>query len=175
MIFVFKTQFSEIGVQFFPKLARDQKSRSVARNNGILSLLPWCVTSNEGLISIIRFKIRQDTSSDVVIPSMKLLSFVMLFFCDVFSDMLTLLFSILIVLFQMIKFKNNMKDYNSIDTVIANKQQYQLSLNPPRSFRFIHSFPLFLLSLPFFHSFSPVPPFIGSNDARSYGHQLVSR
>ena len=67
--------------------------------------------------------------------------------------------------FQIIKFTNIMTDYNSRGTVIANKQQYQLSPNPPRSFWFVHSLPIFLLSLPFLPSFSPVLPSIGFCDA----------
>ena len=53
----FKTQFSKIGVKFWPKLTRYQKSISVAINNGILFLLPWCVASNKVLIAILRLKL----------------------------------------------------------------------------------------------------------------------
>ena len=52
----FKTSFSEIGVKFWPKLTIDQKSRSVARNNGISFLIPWFVASNELLVYIMRLK-----------------------------------------------------------------------------------------------------------------------
>ena len=89
----------------------------------------------------------------------------MLFFCVVCSDMSTCLFYIFIVFFQMIKFTNNMTGYNSREIVIANKQQYQLSPNPPCSFWFFHSFTLFLISIPFLRFFSPVPTLIEFRDA----------
>ena len=36
----FKTQFSKIGVQYFPKLTKNQNAGSFAGNNGSSSLLP---------------------------------------------------------------------------------------------------------------------------------------
>ena len=59
-----------------------------------------------------------------------------------------------------------MRSIRIIDTIIANKKQSQLSWNLSRSFRFVHSLYLFLLSLPFLPSFSSVPPFIWLRDTR---------
>ena len=66
----FKSPFCEIGVQLFPKLTRNQNSGSFAKKNGIQSLLPWCVTSNEVLIDIFRLNK----------TSLALFNFVMLIF-----------------------------------------------------------------------------------------------
>ena len=61
----------------------------------------------------------------------------------------------------MIIITKNKIDYNYQDTIISNKQQSQPSLNMPCSFRFVHSIPLFLLSLTFLLYVSSFPPFIG--------------
>ena len=90
----------------------------------------------------------------------------LLLFLWYFSDMQTCLFYILIAFFQKNKITKNTIYYNSPDTIIANKQQSQPSPNLPRSFRFVHYPPLFLLSLTFIPSFSSVLTLIGFCDAR---------
>ena len=52
-----KTQFSEIGVQIFPKRTKNNNSSYFARNNGSSSLLPWYAASNEVIIVILRLKL----------------------------------------------------------------------------------------------------------------------
>ena len=50
------TIFRKIGVQFFPKLTKNQNARYFAGNNGREPLLPWCVSYNEVLVHIPRLK-----------------------------------------------------------------------------------------------------------------------
>ena len=90
---------------------------------------------------------------------MELFIFVILYYyyCGVFLTCRYIYSAFWLFLFQMSKITKNTINYNSQDTIIANKQQSQPSTNPPRSFIFVHSLSLFLLSitfLPFFSSFS---------------------
>ena len=147
--------FSEIGTQNFPKFTRNQNNRSFARKNGRQSFLPWCVTSNYVLIHILKIKTRPVTSSDIVISSLALFGFVLLYkFSVIFLFWHTDMFILhsYCFFFKQSKLQKIRSIYNSWDTIIANKQQYQLLPNPPRSLQFVHSLPLFLLSFTFIHS-----------------------
>ena len=86
-------------------------------------------------------------------------------FCYVCSDMLTCLFCIMFDYFSNDKNHKKIRLIIIVDTIIANKKQFQPSRNPPRYFWFIHYISLFIFSLPFLPYLSPIPPLIGFCDA----------
>ena len=55
--FLCNTRFWKKGVQFPPKLIKNQNARYIAKNTGSSSLLPWCVTSINVITSILRLKV----------------------------------------------------------------------------------------------------------------------
>ena len=100
-----------------------------------------------------QIKIRLVTSSDILIPSLEIFTFLMLYFLWCFSwhaDVFNL---------HSGRFFSNNQNYkktidsNYRDEITANKQQSQSSPNLQRCFLFIHSLLLFVVYLPFLHSF----------------------